>query len=252
MSTLALGNLISSDAIDRAELRRWLASAGFAVTIHAFVIAAAMFGYAQLDLSGTGSLPMTVDLQSMPPTPETRKLDVAPGPVMQQAPAQQEKAAPQKPVEQDAIPPAPMQQREAVFAPLERKQDVKPAKEKPKRTPDKQQQMSNSAPRTTAPSPVSQAARANYTGMLSAHLQRFKQYPSASRAAGEQGVALLSFTVTRSGAVSSSRLAKSSGSAALDGETLAMIRRAQPLPSFPPEMTQSSLSVTVPIRFAIR
>jgi periplasmic protein TonB len=251
-STLALCNLISGDAIDRTELRRWLASAGFVIAVHACLIAAALFTHAQLDLSGTGSLPMMIDLQSVPPTHDTRKLDVAPGPVMQQAPAQQEKTATRKPEKESEVPPAPMQQREAVFAPLERKENPKPAKEKQKRATDKVEQISTPAPRTSAPSPAAQAARANYTGMLSAHLQRFKQYPAASRSAGEQGVAMLNFTVTRNGAVSSSRLSKSSGSSALDGETLAMIRRAQPLPSFPPEMAQSSLNVTVPIRFAIR
>ena len=36
-----------------------------------------------------------------------------------------------------------------------------------------------------------------------------------------------------------------------DAETMAMIRRAQPLPAFPPEVTQGSMSFTVPVRFAI-
>ena len=31
-----------------------------------------------------------------------------------------------------------------------------------------------------------------------------------------------------------------------------MIRRAEPLPSFPPEMTQGSASFTVPVRFFLR
>ena len=53
-------------------------------------------------------------------------------------------------------------------------------------------------------------------------------------------------------AVLRASLARSSGHAALDAETMAMIRRAQPLPAFPPEMRQSSLSFTVPVRFAIR
>ena len=99
---------------------------------------------------------------------------------------------------------------------------------------------------------AAQAARVNYNGLLSAHLQRYKQYPSGAKAAGEQGVAMLSFTVSRNGQVLSARLARSSGSSALDAETMAMIRRAQPLPSFPPEMTQSSASYTVPVRFFLR
>ena len=63
---------------------------------------------------------------------------------------------------------------------------------------------------------------------------------------------MLSFTVGRGGQVLRASLSRSSGHAELDAETLAMIRRAQPLPAFPPEMAQSSLSFTVPIRFAIR
>jgi protein TonB len=91
-----------------------------------------------------------------------------------------------------------------------------------------------------------------YRDRLAAHLQRFKQYPASARAAGVQGTAMLSFTVGRGGQVLRASLAGSSGHAELDAETLAMIRRAQPLPAFPPEIAQSSLSFTVPIRFAIR
>ena len=79
------------------------------------------------------------------------------------------------------------------------------------------------------------AALPSYRDRLAAHLQRFKQYPSGAKAAGEQGTAMLSFTVGRDGQVLGSRLAGSSGHPALDAETMAMIRRAQPLPSFPPE-----------------
>lgn len=96
------------------------------------------------------------------------------------------------------------------------------------------------------------AALPSYRDRLAAHLQRFKQYPSGSKAAGEQGTAVLSFTVGRGGQLLGSRLARSSGSAALDAETMAMVRRAQPLPSFPPEMTQAALSFTVPVRFSLR
>ena len=48
-----------------------------------------------------------------------------------------------------------------------------------------------------------------------------------------------------------SRLAGSSGHAALDGETLAMVRRAQPFPAFPPDMKQASMSFNVPIQFSM-
>jgi protein TonB len=91
----------------------------------------------------------------------------------------------------------------------------------------------------------------SYRDRLAAHLQRFKEYPSEAKAAGRTGVATISFTVSRNGQVLSSRLSGSSGVPALDAETMAMIRRAQPLPAFPPEITQASMSFNVPIRYSL-
>ena len=239
--------------IDRSEVRRWSLSAAFVVAVHASVLAGGLFWFATTDTIGTGSQPMMVDLESVPPTNEPRKFDVAPGPDMQQAPAPTPEPEMQKKVEQEQIPPAPLQQNPVVIAPSEQKEIPKPVKDKPKPIAEKPPQPSaDPAPRTTAPPRAAQAARANYMGMLSAHLQRFKQYPPAARSAGEQGVATLSFTVNRNGQVSDGRIAKSSGSAKLDSETLAMLQRAQPLPAFPPEMTQGSLSFAAPIRFSLR
>src|SRR5436309_611719 len=99
---------------------------------------------------------------------------------------------------------------------------------------------------------TSAAALASYNQRVAAHLQRFKQYPSGARAAGEQGTSRLSFTLGRSGQVLGSRLAGSSGHPALDGETLAMVRRAQPFPQMPPELKQASMSFSIPVQFSIR
>ena len=201
------------------------------MAIHAAIMSAALLGYSRPDLAGTASL-MTIDLMDAPPNPE-RNLNVAPGPQMQ-----------------EALAPAPESQKQER---AEQEQNPTPVKDKPKPVAEKPQLPdTNAAPRTTAPPQAAQAARANYMGMLSAHLQRFKQYPPAARAAGEQGVAMLSFKVARKGQASGGRIAKSSGSAALDAETLAMLRRAQPLPSFPPVMTQGSLSFNAPVRFSLR
>jgi protein TonB len=123
------------------------------------------------------------------------------------------------------------------------------------------------APRTTAPpraersapsvsgataGAAAAAALPSYRMRLAAHLHRFQQYPASARSAGEQGTAMLNFTIGRGGQVLSSRLVGSSGHPALDAETLATIRRAQPLPPFPPELTQASLNFTVPMQFSLR
>jgi protein TonB len=141
-----------------------------------------------------------------------------------------------------------------------------PAKPAPVRAEAKKPSETTPAPRTTAapraerqaPSAsamsagASAAAVASYNQRVAAHLQRFKQYPPGAKAAGQQGTSRLSFSLGRGGQVLSSRLAGSSGHAALDGETLAMVRRAQPFPAFPPEMKQASMSFNVPVQFSIR
>lgn len=248
-----MNTLVLHGPPDRSDVRRWALSAALVVAVHVGAIAAGLNWYSPPDVVGTASEPIMLDLESAPPTPEPQQLDLAPGPQMQEAePPPPEPEKPQEVVE-DQVPPTPVQEKAEVVAPPEKKEKPKPI-EKPKPKPvDRPKKPTEApAPRTTATPQASQAARANYNGILSAHLQRYKQYPSGAKAAGEQGVAMLSFTVSRNGGVMGARLAKSSGSSALDGETMAMIRRAQPLPSFPPEMTQSSASFTVPVRFFLR
>ncbi len=100
----------------------------------------------------------------------------------------------------------------------------------------------------SAPKPPSSAAITNWQKSLVAHLDRFKRYPAQAR--GATGVVSLAFGIDRKGVLVSSRIAKSSGSAVLDAEALAMIKRAAPLPPPPAEIADADLSFVVPIRFA--
>jgi protein TonB len=184
---------------------------------------------------------------------------------------------------QEQLAPTPLQLKPEVEAPPEQKTPPTPlkpepasivpdlprpvpAKPKPVRTDAKKPAEATPAPRTTAApraerqapaasaisAGASAAAVASYNQRVAAHLQRFKQYPPGAKAAGQQGTARLSFSLGRGGQVLASRLAGSSGQAALDAETMAMVRRAQPFPAFPPEMKQGSMSFNVPIQFSIR
>jgi len=83
-------------------------------------------------------------------------------------------------------------------------------------------------------------------------LQRFKRYPVGAQSRNEQGVVLLSFSLDRNGHVLAHGIARSSGYADLDGEVMAMIMRAEPLPPFPASMTEPQIDLTVPIRFSLR
>jgi periplasmic protein TonB len=62
----------------------------------------------------------------------------------------------------------------------------------------------------------------------------------------------LTFSLDRQGRVVSSKIAKSSGSSALDEATLELVRRAQPFPAPPPEMAGAEVNLSVPIRYNIR
>ena len=64
---------------------------------------------------------------------------------------------------------------------------------------------------------------------------------------------MLSFTVDRSGPVLARSIAKSlRGSRRLTEEVLEMVKRAEPLPAFPPAIVQPEIHLTVPIRFEVR
>ena len=92
----------------------------------------------------------------------------------------------------------------------------------------------------------------NWKSQLVARLERFKRYPSAAEARGEQGVAQLAFTVDRGGGVHNARITRSSGSSLLDEATLALPMRAAPLPPPPPEISGAQIAIVVPIRYNMR
>jgi protein TonB len=104
------------------------------------------------------------------------------------------------------------------------------------------------APQTTLPT----FEFNRWQSALATHLERFKRYPTAARARGEQGAAKVAFTIDRDGRLLSSRIVESSGSSLLDDEALAMLARAQPMPKPPITAPDSALSVVVPVRFDIR
>ena len=59
-----------------------------------------------------------------------------------------------------------------------------------------------------------------WQGRLVALLQRAKRYPDLARSAGDEGVALVSFTMDRAGHVLSVRVVRSAGDPALDEEAV--------------------------------
>ncbi|MEJ0018969.1 MAG: energy transducer TonB [Acetobacteraceae bacterium] len=105
------------------------------------------------------------------------------------------------------------------------------------------------APAATAVSP---AAAATWESRLLAHLKRAMRYPTQAQMRRQQGVALLWFRMTPSGEVLAARIERSSGHEVLDEESLALIRRAQPLPALPPDMPQQTIERVIPLRYELK
>ena len=277
MNALAL-----HDVNDSVWLRRWTLSAVAIVAVHAALLTLGFYWYTQRPPPGVSLPVIMVDLAPVSSSPQPTPMDMAPGPVMQAADASPPPEGAQQDIVEEQIAPTPPQEKPEVLAPPEQKvqppppkpvparivPDQKPAPVKPKvvRVEAKKPTEALPAPRTTAAprterqapaastasAGASAAAVASYNQLVAAHLQRFKQYPLGAKAAGQQGVSRLTFTLGRGGQVLANRLGGSSGHAALDAETMAMVHRAQPFPSFPSDMKQGSMSFSVPVSFSIR
>ena len=90
------------------------------------------------------------------------------------------------------------------------------------------------------------AGDANYQGLVAARLARFKRFPAEARRRREQGSALVSFVIDGTGRVTSVRLVRGTGFAALDDEVQAMVRRASP---FPPPPRGTDMTFSAPVSF---
>lgn len=261
------------------EGARWSVSAAVIVALHVAAALVAMSWLRSQPEQGISLPAIMIDMAPVTSAPQSVKDDVAPGPVMQEA-----DASPPEPVHRQAveetIAPTPPQEKPDVVAPPEQKLEPTPAKPEPAkilpvekpapakpklvRREAKKPSEAMPAPRTSAPpraereAPMASAMSAgavasviaSYNQRVRAHLMRFHQYPSGG--GGQRGVARLSFTVSRSGQVTSSRLGGSSGVAAFDAQAMSMARQASPFPPIPDEIKNGSMSFTIPVEFTVR
>jgi periplasmic protein TonB len=181
--------------------------------------------------------------------PSTEKSDVAPDQLLQQ---QQEKPPelvdkPPEPVEPEPQPP---QKAEVELPPLP-KPIAKPVQKQMAAVNTRPVAADKVAEHAAAPSPGERGrAKAEWGSLISAHLNRYKNVPAGLRAPG--GVVMLAFTLDRQGRVMSSHVAQGSGLGELDREAVDMLRRAQPFPPPPSELTGSQFPFTVPVRYTVR
>lgn len=135
----------------------------------------------------------------------------------------------------------------------------------------KQQAIAGNAPLTSraAPQPMAQVAaktaapvqsdaksvkqaQLSWEGLVKGKLNSVKRYPIDAKRRGREGVASVSFLVDAQGNILSSEIVKSSDTLSLDRESLAMLKRAEPLPK-PPEtlLVSGRTRVTMPVNFEL-
>jgi len=188
---------------------------------------------------------------------------VAPGPQQLQAESQErmrEETPEEKPPDVERVPDIAPAQNPLVTLPAVPEPPKQRAREEAKQEPAEAAPVPTAPPAAVAPAlrpaspppgrvPLpSSAAIVGWQRSLQAQLERNKRYPPG--AGGVQGTAKLAFRIDRRGRLLTSRIAQSSGSAALDEETLALARRAQPFPPPPADLGEDQLSFVVPIRYA--
>ena len=254
---------------ERSELKRWAIAAAFVLFMHTGLMASYLLFASDEPEGSTDSTAILIDLAPVAVAPSSQE-DQAPGPDAVEAmptpkPPPQAKMEIAEPIEKaeaasDVALPLPEPKAE------EQKKIEDPDKDKAK-TEVEQQQQQLPSPRTTAAPrsdrPVEAAPVAPLYGsdtknrditkrwqhLVSARLQQQKRYPTSAEGKRETGTVMLRFQINRDGTVLSRNIIRSSGVAALDQEVLAMLQRAQPMPAFFPGMTQSQMTLTVPVEF---
>ena len=250
-----------SDAHLWPEQNRWFVSSAAVLLVYA-VIGALLVRKQDLASADAGSPVVLVEMASLPAAPTSSNLDLAPGilqPQRQSEARQREEAKSEPPPPpQDTVPElpvnpqAPVQIEQALPKPREEQPAPKPVEQQP--TPEVAAPTAPPRAEVVAPTPAgpaldTQPQSASQTVQtwqrsLAAKLQQSKRYPANAR--GEKGTARVSFTIDRSGRVVTANLAVSSGSAAVDEEAVALVRRAEPLPKPPDDATAAQLTFTFP------
>ena len=246
-------------ADDVSDLRRWSFSGCAVVLTYAAVTAAVLTWHVPEELEAAEpSGAMVIELAPMAASPTETPSDLAPGAEQVASEARPMlKPEEKQPDEVPDLPPASNPDA-VVERPAQAETEVAP-------------QPQAAAPVTTAPAAVSEqkaptatapaqgrpdakdsGAVVTWRTQLLASIERNKRYPEAARSRHEQGVTQVSFTLDRRGFVVAARLTQSSGAPALDGEALALLKRAQPFPAPPAALPGDVVLVRLPIRFTVK
>jgi protein TonB len=259
------------DRITRTDILRWTTCVVTMLTLHGAVAAALFVKHEEgdtfdsvtaIEVDFTTESFANAQARDIAPGEEQMQTDAAPPPVEKTEmksepkvePVEQPMPTPDEPTPVPALPVAEAPEVALTTA----------APPEPKREDEKKKDETENAPNAAPPlvsasattAPTAAAARTaqlvSWKRKLAVHLQRNKRYPAEAQARRERGTAKVSFVVDRQGHVVSSTLVQGSGSAALDRETLELLRRAEPLPAPPADVPGTQFAFSVPVRFDLQ
>jgi periplasmic protein TonB len=245
---------------DRVRTIRWTVSLLVVLALHGALLLVVMLRQVTIKPIGMPPAAVMIDLAPFPAVAPAAPSPTPPEPEVR-APPPEPPPEPQPPPEPEIPKLAPSPAPHPAVT-LRAPQPPKPKIKQVERPPVTQREPLPAAPpppATTPHSTVSQGAatstssvRVTWQAQLVAWLEKYKRYPRAAQEQREQGVVYLRFAIDRQGRVLSSQINKSSGFELLDDEVLALVQRAQPVPSPPPEVTGDRIELLVPVAFSLR
>jgi len=264
--------MMALSAEDLADLRRWAICGAVIVLAHGAIAAGTVNWREEIEAAEPAAA-IVIEFAPVPVAPPMPETNIAPGPelVMSEAsPARpieqveekektQEKVA-SRPVEEPPpeIKPAPNPDvalepphQEVTRAQPQNPLTPAPMTSAPQALPEQTAALP-AAPMQGRPTPNRSSAVPTWKTEILALLERNKRYPEAAQSRHQQGTAQVFFSLDRQGRVIDSRVVRSSGASALDEEALTLLRRAQPFPPPPPELSGQRVDLSVPIRFNLK
>lgn len=118
----------------------------------------------------------------------------------------------------------------------------------PTSAPDRKPSVNSADASSARRKEVSDRAVAKFRQELLRHIARFQRNPITVRGRAERSVQVL-FRMRRDGLLVDAWVSSSSGDAILDGEAIAALHRAEPLPAIPGELP-SELRILLPVAFS--
>jgi protein TonB len=245
-------------AEDASDLKRWTFSSLAVLTMYSALAASLATWQRPDDLDPAEPAgAVVVDLAPLSAAPSTTPTDIPPGPeqVMSEArpEAKPEVAQPDDAPElpQAANPEAVVDARTRALPDAAPEQQAAAATSAPPAVSERIAPVA-AAPIQGQPSQKDSQAVATWRSQIQALVERNKRYPEAARSRRDQGIAQVRFTLDRNGIVGEARVIQSSGSDALDGEAVALLKRAQPFPAPPDTVAGDVVVVKLPIRFTVK